>query len=68
VFVLQQPAMAPCEQVRFATLQASFVQALPSSQSAVAVQHPGIGVLTHVPGVPAEVSHVSVVHTSASEH
>lgn len=65
--VLQHPGMARCTQVRFARLHASFVQALASLQSATDVQHPGIGALTHTPGVPPEVSHVSVVHTFASE-
>ena len=66
--VVQHPAIAACTHVRFATLQTSLVQAFASSQSVFAVQQPGIGVFTQIPGVPPDVSQVSVVQTFASEH
>ena len=66
--VVQHPATAEWMQVRFVVLQRSFVHAFESSQSALAVQQPGIGVLTQSPGDPDEVSQESVVQTSPSAH
>lgn len=54
--------------MRVATLQTSLVQTFASPQSAFELQQAATVLFTHVPGVPAEVSQLSVVQAFPSLH
>lgn len=65
---VQQPVMAVCRQVRFATSQRSRVHTSVSLQSAIVWQQLATRVFVQTPGVPADVSQASVVHELPSLH